>query len=93
MKNIFNSIIHSYKNTFSISGRAGIYEFCIFILFTYPASYISFEIIDVLYTLFNYDNIIIPFLEIILTIIFLATIYIPSFTLFIRRLHDLNKSG
>jgi uncharacterized membrane protein YhaH (DUF805 family) len=93
MNNPFKSIIFTYKNSFNISGRSDLYEFCIFNLFGYLLLYGTSLLIEFTYTMLNYDPVVLPALELAYGIIFIFLMGIPSITLAIRRLHDLDING
>lgn len=78
----FSEAIRSVFSQYaSIAGRASRSEYWYFGLF-YFLSYIGFMVVSA----------IIPFLA-ILYMVFIIGVIIPSITVGIRRLHDLNKSG
>lgn len=90
MSKYFNLILHTIKNTFTSKGRASRKELIVFHVF-------YFSSIAILYNLKGYINEItstyISILVFFCCVINLFLTIPPLFSLFIRRMHDLNASG
>ena len=88
--NYFKYFLLGFKKWNDINGRSNLKEFWFFQLFYFLFS-LLFSVIDGLYLSFLGENIFETFG--ILEMIFGLTCLIPSITVTIRRLHDINKSG
>lgn len=78
-----NNILISIKKTFSCKGRSSRKEFCIYSLFVWFYGLIVYK----LKLEYEYCDIVLIFGP------FLVLLYLPFFSLIVRRFHDLNASG
>jgi uncharacterized membrane protein YhaH (DUF805 family) len=79
--------ILALKNSVLIKGRASRKEYWYFILFTFLIMVVVANLDDLLYQFAGA-----PKMGILSTAIFLVSL-VPGFTVTVRRLHDVNKSG
>ncbi|MBX9837348.1 MAG: DUF805 domain-containing protein [Silvanigrellaceae bacterium] len=86
--NFVDSVKCALKNHINFRGRASRSEFWYFIIFDFSVLFLFGFIHKFIYG--NSDEL--DFLKILMSIIFVALI-LPSISVTVRRLHDINKSG